>query len=310
MKEFLSHLFIPRRSNGHRSRALHFSSLFFYAILLCFIHVGLNSISHHSGLILGYASNISVTDLLTDTNLKRKENGLDPLVLNSQLSQAANAKAQNMFAEQYWAHVSPTGKDPWSFIHQFGYSYLYAGENLARDFGDSKSVVDAWMNSPSHRENLLNSHFKEIGFAVVNGKYGDYETTLVVQMFGAKSAAVPTVKTDQVQAVANVPEAVTPIVNTILPAQPQDITSQSKVSGADQVVTAVSKPSSSSLSIFNITKIIFGVMGIFLLVLLILDSLVVFRNKTFRVASHNGAHFLILIGTVITIVLLDSGLII
>ena len=308
MKEFLAHFFVPRSSNKHRSRSLHFSSLLVYLILLSFVHVGLNQLSRHTGLILGYASNINVTDLLTDTNQKRKELGLSTLVLNDQLSQAAAAKAQNMFTEQYWAHVSPSKKDPWGFIRQFGYNYLYAGENLARDFGDSPSVVNAWMNSPSHKENLVNPHFKDVGFAVVNGKYGDYETTLVVQMLGAKTVVPPTIEVaEPALIVKTVEQPIVPKVTTEVAKQP---VSESKVSGVGQQTVTPSPNRGVDLGIFNLTKIVLGVLGVFLLASLALDSLVVFRKKAFRLASHNSAHFLIIVGTLVTIVLMDSGLII
>jgi len=107
---------------------------------------------------LGFATDISIQALLKDTNDKRIENGLQPLTLNDQLNQAAAGKAADMFGNNYWAHISPSGKTPWDFILGANYQYVYAGENLAKDFQDSQGVVDAWMNSPSHKENLLNSN--------------------------------------------------------------------------------------------------------------------------------------------------------
>ena len=66
-----------------------------------------------------------------------------------------------MIAKNYWAHNAPDGASPWSFFKNVGYRYLYAGENLARDFGDSASVVNAWMNSPTHRDNLLSGRYRK-----------------------------------------------------------------------------------------------------------------------------------------------------
>lgn len=297
MKEFLAHLFIPRQSNKHRARALHFSSLLFYIVLVGILHVSLSFIPSKTGLILGYASNITVNDLLKDTNEKRAENGLSPVVLNDQLSQAAALKAANMFAEQYWAHVAPSGKDPWYFIRQIGYNYLYAGENLARDFPDSKSVVDAWMNSPTHRENIVNSRYKDIGFAVVNGKYGSYETTLVVQMFGTRPGGAPTVETNDVVVK---PENVKPLV---VQSVPVDL----GVHGTESVKTT---PTNQVIDVFKVTKIALLGLSIFLLLLLVWDAFLAYHRKAVRISGHNFAHFLILMAVVLTVLLIKRGTII
>jgi len=134
--------------------------------------------------VLGYASDIYIEELLQYTNDRRRAAGLPSLKINADLSRAAEAKAKDMFAKNYWAHVSPDGVEPWDFIVSAGYDYSFAGENLAKNFNSSKEVVDAWYDSPSHRENLLGVHYQDIGFAVVNGILDGYETTLVVQTFG------------------------------------------------------------------------------------------------------------------------------
>ena len=134
--------------------------------------------------VLGYASNINSDELLKYTNQRRVDFGLEPLSMNSALSKAAQKKAEDMFKYGYWAHVSPTGTEPWSFILAQDYDYVFAGENLARNFSRSKDVVDAWFASPSHRENLLNRNYRDMGFAITNGVLDGYETTVVVQMFG------------------------------------------------------------------------------------------------------------------------------
>ena len=187
------HFFTPRHTNNHRPAALSFSAISVYVGFLLIFQIGLNLSAKFNPEILGFATNITVSDLIKYTNEKRMENGISTLTLNESLSTAAKNKADDMFANQYWAHNSPTGRDPWGFITSAGYQYLFAGENLARDFSDSNGVVKAWMNSATHRENLMNGKYKEVGFAVVNNKYGDYETTLVVQMFGIRAAGAPSV---------------------------------------------------------------------------------------------------------------------
>lgn len=136
--------------------------------------------------ILGTAT-FSAREIVELTNKKRLENNLPPLAQNPLLFQAAQAKAANMFAEDYWAHFAPSGKSPWFFISASGYKYLYAGENLARDFTNADAIVDAWMGSSTHRSNMLDKNFKEIGVAVADGKLTGREGILVVQMFGASN---------------------------------------------------------------------------------------------------------------------------
>lgn len=187
----LRHHFVPHHFNGYQRRAYGLSliALFIYFQFMVIFGVIVFSFKKSTD-VLG-ATIFPATEIIEFTNLKRKQNGSSLLFENALLSKAAQSKAEDMLANDYWAHYSPQGKSPWVFINQHGYKYTYAGENLARDFEDAKSVVEAWMNSPSHKNNLLDNNFKEIGVAVVSGKLGGKEGILVVQMFGA-SPSTPT----------------------------------------------------------------------------------------------------------------------
>lgn len=132
----------------------------------------------------------SADTLVTFTNAARAENGLGALSTNNALGLAALAKAQDILAKDYFAHNSPDGKTPWDFINESGYTYVYAGENLAIGYTDTSELFTAWMNSPTHRENIVNPNFREIGVAVVSGEFQGAETTVVVQEFGARDANV------------------------------------------------------------------------------------------------------------------------
>lgn len=188
----LKHLFHPQRSNNHRPKLLHPKPLIFMSLIAVgffqMFHLVI-SLNLPQGNILGYASNITVAQIIEGTNNERAKQGLVALTYNQQLSEAAAGKAQDMFNEQYWAHTSPSGKEPWDFIKNVGYSYRVAGENLARDFDSTAPMISAWMNSPTHRANIMNSRYRDIGLAVVDGKLNGVETTLVVQMFGAQSTS-------------------------------------------------------------------------------------------------------------------------
>jgi hypothetical protein len=118
------------------------------------------------------------------------------------LTSAAHAKADNMFDEQYWDHFGPNGETPWQFILASGYSYVYAGENLAKGFTTSEGVHAAWMASASHRENIMNANYKEIGIAVVPGTLLGEDVLLVVQIFGA-TGSLPETNGETSQSVEN-----------------------------------------------------------------------------------------------------------
>lgn len=123
------------------------------------------------------------------TNLQRRENGSAVLVWNDLLAKAAETKAKDMFSKQYFAHNSPEGKTPAQFVNEAGYSYIKTGENLALGiFKDEADLVKAWMDSPGHRENLLNPKFREIGVAVVSGHYKGDKVIIAVQEFGTSDS--------------------------------------------------------------------------------------------------------------------------
>lgn len=189
----LHHHFVPHiHEDGqqHHPHVLTHIGLLLYLQIFLVFAAGLYLIKIKAPDILGTAS-FSAEQIVALTNQKRVQNGVGALTINSQLSSAAGAKAANMLSENYWAHNSPSGKTPWTFISAAGYRYLYAGENLARDFSDAGSVVDAWMNSPSHRSNLLDPNFREIGVFVTLGDLTGREGTLVVQFFGSALSQVP-----------------------------------------------------------------------------------------------------------------------
>lgn len=132
-----------------------------------------------------YATDINVVDLHLLANQEREKAGLSPLSLNAKLSEAAQNKANHMIANDYWDHYAPDGTTPWSFIKASGYDYKTAGENLAEGFSYSSDVVAGWMNSPTHKANVLKDSYVDVGYAVLNGVILGEKTTLVVAMYGA-----------------------------------------------------------------------------------------------------------------------------
>ncbi len=153
---------------------------------------GTSSNFSHTG-VLAYATEMSSSGLLQATNAQRSQNGgIGALTLNTKLAAAAQAKANDMVARNYWSHNTPDGKEPWTFIDAAGYEYQKAGENLAYGFANSSETVTGWMNSKSHRDNLLDAAYKEVGFGFANGSnfVTTGEETIVVAMYGNPSGAV------------------------------------------------------------------------------------------------------------------------
>jgi len=133
------------------------------------------------------------TVLVTMTNTDRVEAGVGNLEPDALLARAAQAKADDMAANGYFAHRDPQGRDPWYWFDKLGYVYSYAGENLAVDFNESVDVEKAWMNSPAHKANIMKEKFTKVGIGVAKGMYKGKETTFVVQFFAtpASVAIIP-----------------------------------------------------------------------------------------------------------------------
>lgn len=183
MRKKFKDYFIPHKGNDFKPYSVHSQVLLFNLL----IGIGILSLT-----ILG-SNNISKDSLLADvqstflaqvTNEKRIDNDVPTLTVNDRLQYAAQLKAADMAEYGYFAHTSPSGKNPWYWFDKAGYNYRYAGENLAIDFYETKEVAEAWMDSPSHRKNMLNSNYTEIGIAVDTGVYKGREVAFVVQMFG------------------------------------------------------------------------------------------------------------------------------
>ncbi|HWT55801.1 MAG TPA: CAP domain-containing protein [Candidatus Microsaccharimonas sp.] len=190
------------------------------------------------GSVLGYATDMSIQELLDDTNQQRIGNGEAALGLNSLLDNAAQSKANDMAARDYWSHNTPDGQTPWTFITAAGYNYQLAGENLAYGFDTAADTLTGWMNSPEHRANILNGGYTEVGFGYINiaNYQGTGPETLVVAMY-ASPASTPA------------PAAAAPPPAPSTPAPTQTATQQSSggsaasgSGGADTQPTQASDP--------------------------------------------------------------------
>jgi uncharacterized protein YkwD len=182
--ESLHDHFVPHARNQYHPHVLKHSTLMLWSLLLVTVKVATIAVLTFGPVLPAFSSAISQDNVIKLTNESRASFGLSKLTFNEQLTQAAQKKADDMLAKQYFAHNTPDGLKPWDFIKAVNYNYVVAGENLAIHFKEVEDVEEAWMNSPGHRANILNKDFEEIGIGISQGIFEGYDTTIVVQMFG------------------------------------------------------------------------------------------------------------------------------
>lgn len=317
MSATLTHLFFHRRSNNHKPRLLHVEGLVVMIAIVLGSSVFSKAFSRPVGplpAILGFSSSIQANDVVTATNSRRQAAGLSTLSVNSALVSAATAKGHDMCEHQYWAHISPTGTTPWVFMKGAGYKYSVAGENLARDFSDTPSMVDAWMASPTHKANIVNEKYKEIGIAVVHCSLLGSDTALVVQMFGSQSVGIASAQTTpkaaQVRSLTTEAQA-TP--------NPEQIAGQESVpqalAQADPSLTLPQASDSSDprqVSIYTPVQFQKAFLVAILLLItsvLVVDMWLVEQKNVVRISSRSLGHFLFLSGILIIVLIVKAGVI-
>ena len=192
MKKHLKDYFIPHEGNEYKPHSLRKAAMMGMVaiVLLSFTLANVQALFWvTSDWMVSTVLPAVIVDL---TNEEREDVTLSELKRNTTLDAAAQLKAQHMADNEYFAHFSPTGVSPWHWFSQTGYNFVHAGENLAIHFNDSDEVVDAWMDSPTHRANIVNGSYTEIGVGTAEGRFEGYKTVYVVQLFGTP-AATPSV---------------------------------------------------------------------------------------------------------------------
>ena len=274
LKKFWTHYFIPQERNNHRATILKPNFLLFFLILYLLSQSVIKSLTIAKPGVLGYSSEITAQKVFDQTNNERSQLGLESLTYSSTLSESAKEKAEDMFKYDYWSHNSPQGKTPWTFFDTVGYKYSIAGENLAKDFYDTDSLMKAWMNSPTHKANIVQNKYKEIGIAVVNGTLGGIKTTLVVQHFGTPLVATGQKNTNTKSDDVVEPEVVTQSNNEI-------ITSKNNVlAGTDQKM----------ISPLTLSKILSSIIFIVLVVVLFIDGFITVKQNIHRLTGSTAGH--------------------
>jgi hypothetical protein len=265
--------FIPHEKNNHRALILKPGFLIALVAFYLLNQLLIKSLTILKPGVLGYSSEITAEKVIELTNKERKKAGLGELVVNPLLSESAQKKANDMFKNDYWAHNSPQGVTPWEFFNEVNYQYSVAGENLAKDFYDTESMMKAWMNSPTHKANIVHSKYQEIGIAVVNGVLDGVKTTLVVQHFG-------TPLNGQI-AINNKPA--NPIQNSEIPVE------------NNNVLSALNN--TKAINPLAISKTIGAIIFILIICVLVVDSYLTLKNNTHRLTGSSATHigFLLII---------------
>lgn len=205
--------FVPLEANQFRPASLSRDFLVAVVAVTCVVEGFLLSSLLMQSNVGDFAAAVLKSAVVNLTNAERATLGLRTLESDPYLTVAAQAKAEDMAARGYFSHEGPDGKEPWQWIKEAGYDYAYAGENLAVRFYDSADVVEAWMESPSHRANVVKGVYRDIGIGVAEGVYEGQKTTFVVQYFGTSRAALgiaPEKATKPVEAVVATAASTTP----------------------------------------------------------------------------------------------------
>jgi len=298
LKNFFHHLFIPNEENNYRAKTLHTDFLMVYLVMAFMLSVVFKKVGLTN--ILGFATDITVEKLYQLTNDERAKAGLTRLSYNDKLASAAYNKAQDMFSKNYWAHFAPNGKTPWDFILSSDYKYEYAGENLAKNFLFSDGVVSAWINSQTHRDNILKNQYSEVGYAVVNGTLNGEQTTLVVQMFGKPNQG----------SIAQQPQIQQPLINLNREVKAEELppptTNVKKIPPSVLSQNIQKKTVSFPSFAYDMNIVFFS----FLLIALILDFYFAAKFQVIRVGGKNIAHLIFIFFIFIGLIIASKGAII
>lgn len=234
------HFLVSNKQNNYSPTLLQKTAMIGMAclVILSFAMSSFHTLLwQYSDWLVGTILPAVVTDL---TNVERQSYSAPVLTRSTLLDEAARMKAEHMAAESYFSHYSPGGISPWFWFERVGYVYAHAGENLAVHFSDSASVVDAWMKSPTHKANIVNAKYSEIGIGVARGRYEGFDTVFVVQLFGTPAQqpvmATSTVTLDVIP--ERVPDSVVKLLD-FESAIPNDLTTVAGLEAFDDEIPSV-----------------------------------------------------------------------
>ncbi len=279
----VKHYLLPHRGNGYKPQLFAASSI---AIVIAAVVI-LQGLYFFTTQVVfkqsDFLASVLPGALVALTNTDRAENNLGALIEDQRLAAAAQLKADDMAAKGYFAHVTPEGYQPWHWLEQVGYDYTYAGENLAVNFTDSEEVEEAWMNSPTHRANIVKPEYTHVGIATANGTYKGKEVTFVVQMFATKPGEVaPPEPEEAVIATADEEPAAPVAEEAEAPTVAAGIVAETQVLG-EETTAAIEQAATSPTR-----TIVYILSGLALLILLVLIVAFFVHLKTQYVQALGG----------------------
>ncbi|MDZ4243836.1 MAG: CAP domain-containing protein [Candidatus Doudnabacteria bacterium] len=294
----IANFFIASEENGYRPRVLSYWAFIIYGLILLALRLFL-------GILPADSSAVESQTLMALVNEERNNRNIPQLITHSSLMVAAAQKSRDMIDRDFFNHVNPDGNYIWGNIINAGYyPYKILGENLALDFATAEGMIKAWLDSPTHRENLLRLEFINQGMSALYGDYQGRYTNLTTNLFGAlvsEQSSPPATQTTEPQPIPTPQvKAETPAVAQKNPT-PEPRPKEEEKTIPEETTNPVASPASEPiptppspkhlLPVFEWSRTIFTSFGIFMLLILSIDSVIVNRRELEVPRSHSSYHF-------------------
>ncbi|MDP4001226.1 MAG: CAP domain-containing protein [bacterium] len=256
-------------------------------------------------------STIDAGDLMVKINIERTQRFIPALITDQRLDSAASVKSSDMLARSYFAHQNPENDYVWPTIEKTGYTpYLTLGENLAMDFVSADAVVRAWMNSPTHRENIVNDRFQDQGMASIFGLFEpNHNSILITNLFGtllnstpapavakASTPTPPPVQNDSTDIQPEPAEESEAIIETNINPDPLPQNETEVLVTGPATNISVSE----DLQFLHFFQIFISILVAVYALLLIFDSIIIHNAKIQRVNMHASPHTVIFLIIILT----------
>src|SRR3989344_3829805 len=296
----IANFFIASETNNYRPPVLSAKAFLWYGLALLLLRVLL-------GVTVVSGSGVDSQTLMDLINEERQARNVNPLFIDQGLRVAAAEKSADMIERDYFAHVDPDGNYVWGRIVAAGYApYKMLGENLAVNFATNEGMIAAWLQSPKHRDNLLNPEFVDQGLSAMYGDYQGKYTNLTTSLFGVLAPGF-TREHDQVLAAEPVKKSETPpppetkaaVTKNEPPKRFQPSPEQERQPAeVTPGVPAETTQVSGTNPLFGWPRLFFTLFGVLLLFILAIDSVIILKHETSVGRSHSSYHlssFLLLV---------------
>ncbi len=304
----IANFFIASEENNYCPPVLSFKAFLIYSLTLLLLRILLGTLPASS-------AGVESETLMTLINQERISRNLATLTTSLPLLDAAREKSQDMIDRDYFAHIDPDGNYVWARIIKHGYTpYRILGENLALDFATSEGMVKAWIDSPTHRANLLHPDFIDQGLGALYGDYQGRYTNLTASLFGALATQIKRSEPPKTQGSQTPPPTPTPpqplppsMVEPV-PANPEP-TARAEIrpqhaSGQTNNPAETAARSWNFQNAFTLSRVIFTLFSVALLCVLSVDSVIIYQHDLAMARSHSTYHlFSILLLTLISILI-------